>query len=73
MKVIEVTQPLTMPGSKKRLLRVAFAAESVSSVREVLNIRKEDDGLRTKIVFRGDLYEHHVVETDEKLLGWEIK
>lgn len=62
------------PEDRKTKCRVAFMAEAVSSVREIPTV---DEGVfHTKIVFRGDLYEHHAIETEKSYdeiliaLGW---
>lgn len=63
------------PSQRGKRYRVAFAAESVVSVREVPVI----GGTHTKIAFRGDTYEHHAVETDVEydaimqLIGWSLE
>ena len=55
--------------------RVCFQASAVVLIREVLNLASKR-GVVTKIVFRGDTYEHHAIETDlpydevKKLVGW---
>ena len=75
--IAELLQASTEPGNppKKEGLRISFRGDAVMAVREILSLRSKN-GLHTKLIFRGDTYEHHCVETEmtyEKvleLIGW---
>lgn len=60
------------PNVRKERFRASFNCEAISSIREIGAVTRT----HTKIVFKGDLYEHHALETDLpyeevlKLVGW---
>ena len=63
------------PVERERVERITFNADEIISVREYKSIVNKS-GLGTKIIFRGDRYEHHCIETTVpyeevlKMVGW---
>jgi hypothetical protein len=62
------------PKRREERMRVSFVAEAIVLVREILTV--DANRRNTKIVFRGDNYEHHAIETDlcydavMRIVGW---